>query len=248
MAVVWEKRAHGRHYEVRMAGQSRRLYTDGVFHSQFNPRQPVSGNVWDLLFLPAFFYPPGEIRRVLLLGVGGGAVLRQLRHFVAPEFMVGVELNNVHLQVARRFFHVSGADVQLHCADAVEWLQAYEGPAFDMIIDDLFGEQEGEPVRAVAMTASWMKRLGRHLHPKGQLVVNFPSSAALRACAYFQRAAIQRSYAAAFQLSTPQNENAIGVFLRHAADRAQLRRHLQAVPALDGRRKTCRLRYRLQRL
>ncbi len=42
---------------MRTAGKTLRLYTDGVFHSQFNPNHAVTGGVWDALMLPAFFYP-----------------------------------------------------------------------------------------------------------------------------------------------------------------------------------------------
>ena len=59
MAVLFEKVANGRVYQVRSAGNSRRLYTDGVFHSQYNPNHIITGSVWDLLFLPSQFYVKG---------------------------------------------------------------------------------------------------------------------------------------------------------------------------------------------
>lgn len=55
MAIVWSRQLSGVHYEVRSAGNSLRLYTDGVFHSQYNPCRLITGHVWDLLMLPAFF-------------------------------------------------------------------------------------------------------------------------------------------------------------------------------------------------
>jgi spermidine synthase len=78
VSLLWERRIGGTLYQVRNAGRTRRLYTNGVFHSQYNPARPVTGSVWDLLLLPAFFYAPGELRRVLVLGVGGGAVIQQM--------------------------------------------------------------------------------------------------------------------------------------------------------------------------
>ena len=138
MSLLWEKRTAGAHYQVRQAGRSLRLYTNGVFHSQYNPRRPVTGSVWDLLWLPAFFYPPDKLQRILVLGVGGGAVIRHLRRFIQPEKIVGVELSKIHLSIARRFFGIGGDDVELYQADAVDWVERYSGPPFDMIIDDLF--------------------------------------------------------------------------------------------------------------
>lgn len=247
MAILWSRKIGGVRYEVRTAGRTRRLYTDGVFHSQFNPVRPVGGSVWDLLMLPAFFLPAGKVRRVLVLGVGGGAVIRLLQHFIQPESIVGVELNPVHLTVARRFFGVGGAGVELHRADALAWMKEYRGEPFDLIVEDLFGESGGEPVRAVSADAEWFRALLRHLAPAGVLVMNFADELEL-AEAWYANASVRRRFKAAFRLSTPQNENAVGAFLRRPSDGPALRRRLAGVPGLDPERSSTRLRYRIRRL
>lgn len=248
MAVLWRHESAGRRYEVRSAGGARRLYTNGVFHSQYNPAQPVSGGVWDLLFVPAFFRPLGSVRRVLVLGVGGGAVIRQLEQFVAPESIVGVDLDAHHLAIARRHFGVADEGVRLHHADAVEWVDRWRDEPFDLVIDDLFGEHDGEPVRAVAARPHWFQRLGRVLAPQGMVVMNFPTRAALDDCGYCRSSTLRRRFAAAYALTLPHYENAVGVFLREAATLRALNRRLRRFPALDRRRKGCRLRYRVRRL
>lgn len=245
MAILWSREVDGVLYEVRTAGQTRRLYTDGVFHSQFNPARPVGGSVWDLLMLPAFFLP--SVRRVLVLGVGGGAVIRMLQHFVSPERIVGVELNPIHLTIARRFFGVGGPGVELHQADAVEWMREYRGEPFDLIIDDLFGGCAGEPERAVVADAPWVRTLLRPLAPGGALVMNFATTEEL-GHAWYGSAETRRRFKAGFRLSTAQNENAVGVFLRRPAESASLRRRLAGVPGLDPARRSTRLRYCIRRL
>jgi spermidine synthase len=247
MSVLWERRVNGTLYQVRGAGLTRRLYTNGVFHSQYNPERPATGSVWDLLLLSAFFYAPGELRRVLVLGVGGGAVIRQLQQFVRPEVIVGVELSAVHLAIARRFFGVRGEGVVLQQADAVEWLRDYRGPGFDMIVDDLFADSDGEPQRAVFADAGWVSRLSRCLCPNGMIVTNFASPLELEVSAYLTHSACRRRFRSAFQLSTGQNHNAVGVFLRKPADTRQLRERLKRVPELDPRKATG-LRYRIRSL
>jgi hypothetical protein len=99
MTIVWQKQSGGCLYEVRSAGRSLRLYTDGVFHTQYNSDNPLTGHIWDLLMLPAFFYEPNAINRVLVLGVGGGASIQLIKQFVGPETIVGVELNPTHIYV-----------------------------------------------------------------------------------------------------------------------------------------------------
>ena len=89
---MWSKQTADNLYEVRSAGQSIRLYTNDVFHSQFNPRRTVDGSLWDLLSLPVLLLPPEPALKVLVLGVGGGAVIRQLAVLLEHPDIVGVDL------------------------------------------------------------------------------------------------------------------------------------------------------------
>ncbi|MDH5786468.1 MAG: methyltransferase domain-containing protein [Chromatiales bacterium] len=248
MAILWSKQEGDTRYEVRSAGNTRRLYTNGVFHSQYNANQPVTGSVWDLLLIPAFFLPAGTVRRVLVLGVGGGAVIRQLNHFLQPEQIVGVELNPVHLEVAREYFGVEAANVELHQADARWWVKQYRGEPFDLIIDDIFTDADGDPQRAVAADGPWMRGLIKHLNRDGVLVCNFGSGSELRQSGYFTNTTITNRFARAFQLTTPLYENAIGAFLSRPAEAALLRQRLRAISGLNTDQKGCRLNYRIKRL
>jgi spermidine synthase len=248
VALLWYKQEGENRYEVRGAGNTRRLYTNGVFHSQYNPQQPLTGSVWDLLLLPAFLLPAGAVRRVLVLGVGGGAVIRQLNHFLEPERIVGVELNAVHLQVAREHFGVAGENVELHQEDARWWLKQYRGAPFDMIIDDLFSDAGGEPQRAVAVDGPWLRGLLKLLAPAGVLVCNFGSPRELRECAWFRQPAVATRLVTAFQLTTPLYENAIGAFVCRPAASAALRERLRGVAGLNPDHKSSRLNYRIRRL
>ncbi len=235
MAILWSRDVGGTRYEVRSAGRTRRLYANGVFHSSYNPANPVTGGVWDLLMMPAFFYPPGAIRRVLLLGVGGGTVIRQLREFVRPRKIVAVDLDPVHLDVARRFFGVEGEDVRLVEADARQWL-ARDRAQYDLVIDDLFGERNGEPVRAVCADAAWCRALAARTARHGAVSMNCISPAELSKTGFMTDRALGARFAARFQLRAARDANAVGIFLPHAASAAELRRNLLAVPGLNPRR------------
>lgn len=248
MAIVWSKCSQGTLYEVRSAGNSLRLYTDGVFHSQYNPRQLLTGHVWDLLMLPAFFYPEKKIKRVLVLGVGGGAVMQMLRHFVSPEKIVGVELNPVHISVARRFFSLKHQSIELVEADAITWLKNYSGEKFDMIIDDLFAEKEGEPVSVVKASVSWFSSVLKHLHPEGVFVRNFINRQELLSSAGISHKATANKFASVFQLTSRFNENFVAAYVRQPSTSRELRNNLISTPGLNPNLKTCRLRYRIRRL
>lgn len=248
MAVMWETRKNGIHYEVRTAGGSRRLYTNGVFHSQYNPNNPITGNVWDLILLPAFFYQPQDIKRILMLGVGGGAVIQQLNYFIEPAEIIGVESDPVHIEIAERFFNVKQDNVILHHADAVSWLENYSGPRFDLIIDDLFGEVDGEPSRAVAATNKWARRLFSSVTKQGMVVTNFISPKELKGSAYMQDHLLKSRIRSSFLLSNPYYENAVGAFLGKESNSKQLRQRLQSIPLFNSRQKLSKLNFRIRQL
>ena len=245
MAILWQKTTNSTQYEVRSAGQTRRLYTDGVFHSQFNPERAITGGVWDLLMLPAFFYPTEDIRRVLVLGVGGGAVIHQLQRYIKPDKIIGIELNPVHIMVAKRFFGVTKQLAQLVEADAIKWLENYSGPPFDMIIDDLFGEQEGEPVRAIKANKEWFEKLNAHLSPTGLLVMNFISTNDLKNSAAVSYKKISNLFNSSFQFTLSHYDNAIGAFLKKSSTSKMLRKNINEVNEL---KKNKQLNFQVRKL
>ena len=246
MAVIWAKTINGTHFEVRRAGRSVRLYSNGVFHSQYNPANPIAGTVWNLLLLPAFFRPPGAIRRALVLGVGGGAVIRLLHHYIRPEQIIGVELDPTHLYIARRFFGITQRRADLVEADALDWLRRYSGPKFDLIVDDLFGEIDGEPVRMVEADRAWLEKLSQNLADDGVLVMNFISTRALRDTSRMLQETMPTRFASVFRLSLPGYENAVGAFTSQRLAARQLRQTLRTTSGPGGVRLS-RLPYRIRR-
>ncbi len=226
MAVIWERKTDSCHYEVRTAGNSVRLYKNNVFHSQWNNTRPLSNGVWDLLFLPALLLPDIEIKRVLVLGVGGGAVINQFTQLLAPVAIIGVELDAVHIQIARRFFGVQQESVELVQADALDWISRYKGEKFDVIIEDLFTEKNGEPYRIAEATAPWFRQLKKHLQPEGVLVVNFEDAMQMRAASAAYQATLNGDPDLRYQFNQPSYGNSVCAFLGNAVSPAVMRRRL----------------------
>lgn len=251
MAVAWEKQSGDNHYQVRTAGNSKRLYKNGVFHSQWNEQRPIAGGVWDLLFLPALFLEqihaavPGKLR-VLLLGVGGGAVIRQFNAILPPASITGVELDKIHLQVARNHFGVKGPNVSLQHADAIAWIKSHSGEKFDLIIEDLFTEQKGEAVRVAAADAAWFSCLLAQLRPGGALVLNFEDAGQMRFSgrAYLDVCAGRPDVR--YHFSLPSYGNSVCAFLPAEVSPRKLRQRLdellQPWPLSRGSAQKFRLR------
>ena len=226
MAVIWQKRINDKNYEVRAAGETRRLYTNGVFHSQYNPTRQLTGNVWDLLSLPSFFLQPDNVRRILVLGVGGGAIIRQLLGWYPESQIVGIELDKTHIQISKRFFGLKNKHINLIEANAIEWLKAYRGLAFDIIIDDLFGELNGEPERVVEASTSWLTYLSKNLTAQGLLIMNFTESKDFRSNSVFHDKVLQQKYKQVYKFTTPLYENNIAVMLQKPCKTNQWRKRI----------------------
>ncbi|HSP00780.1 MAG TPA: oxidoreductase [Thioalkalivibrio sp.] len=247
--LIWSRTRGSTRYEVRTAGRVHRLYTNGIFHSQAHPERLVTGHLWDLLSLPALLLPNPQQKpqQALVLGVGGGTALRQLRGLGIP-LVHGVELDPVHLYVARRFFGLKGPGLALHQDDARDWLRDAPGPPVDYLVDDLFGGQEGEPERAVAVDGHWSRQLLSRLAPGGILVINFPDQRTLRACALLAQAGLRRRFRAAWMLRHPRYDNAVGVFLRTTATPDVLRKRLADLSPRHPLRGLARTPLRIHRL
>ncbi len=239
----------GRVIEVRSAGRTRRLYVDGVFHTSWNPSRPLTGAIWDHLVLPTFLVHRDGARRALLLGVGGGAVLRMLEDLTHPERLVGVELDAELLRVARDWFGLDGAAAELVCDDAARYVRARRGVRFDLVIDDVFTEQDGDPVRPRGMDdGAWWQRLAALLAPGGVLVVNFVTRADLTSSDLCQDTSFRRLFPAAIRFSCEHYENAAVALMTSPVDPRAFRARIHAHPALRTAAARRLQRFRLHRL
>lgn len=236
MAVLWKRRHAGVLYEVRTAGKTRRLYADGVCHTQFHPEKIVTGSVWDLLLLPSFFLPPGKAKRILVLGLGGGALVHLYQHFIKPENIIAVELDEIHIYVAKRFFDLKQNSVEIIEGDASAWMRQYKGPAFDIIVDDLFSHWEGIPQRAVEADQAWFNLLIRNMNDSGLLVMNFADRLELKLSAYKTTPQIRRRLTSAYQFSNKLLDNRVIAFSQEKLERSAFKVNLAKYPKLDPSR------------
>ncbi len=247
MTVIWKKYNQANSYEIRSAGATRRLYTNGVCHSQYNPKQILTGSIWDLIFIPAYFHSNRDIRRVLVLGVGSGAIMRLLEYFFSPALIQGVELDETHLYIAKRFFKLQHDCYQFAQADARDWVNEFQGEPFDLIIEDLFIEKSGQPVRAVAANSDWYKQLKQLLSDDGILIMNFASQTEFKHSAVNQVKYINNKFKSVFQLTMPTLDNTVGVYLQHEQESAELYNNLNQVDVIRRALESKKLRYRIRK-
>src|SRR5690606_30523286 len=247
MAIIWQQERDGVRYEVRRHGQRLRLLANGVQHSEYHPEKFFTGSVWDLLWLPVFLIEPKQIKRILVLGLGGGSVVAPLLRFTGAEELVAVDLDPVHVQVAREFFAVEQPGVRCHCMEARGLVASYQGEAFDLVIEALFAPTDTSVTRAIPAQADWCRTLGKRVSRDGLLVMNFGDWAEYRdSWAASDKA--RSGWAERFRLSTPDCHNAILAFTRRATSSMALRERLQQTRLTVRALSAGELHYQIRRL
>ena len=244
MAIIWQETRDGTHYQVRNAGKTLRLYTDNVLHSQYNPARKLTGSVWDLLFLPALCLAQDKQLRVLVLGVGGGAIMHMMNDFFNCEKIVGLELNPTHIEIAHKYFALNSHAFELIETDAIEWVENYRGEKFDVIIDDLFYEEKGEPIKVAAPDSTWFYNLYSQLKPKGMVVMNFVGRHSAMSASPLHDEGVQKLLPYGLHLTTPFYDNHVLAFssqpLHSRLIRKTINQHEQLSVLKQSLRFSCR--------
>jgi len=246
VALIHQQTHQGTHYQIIAAGNSVRLYTDKVLHSQYNHKTQLTGSVWDLLFLPALVLPTTAPIRVLVLGVGGGAVLKMLNEYFNCSNITGIELNPIHIQLAQNYFAIKGKEYELIEADAIEYVKNYRGEKFDLIIDDLFYEEEGEPMKVASPDNCWLMHLYALLKPQGVIAMNFVGRNAAFSAAPLHDQYLSRLLPNALHFTTPYYDNHVLAFSAADMSARQIRQNIIQHPKLSKKRSL--FRYRCVRL
>ncbi len=246
MAIIWQHNRSGIHYEVRSAGASVRLYTNGAFHSQYNPRYIFTGAIWDLLSLPSLALEPSPAN-CLILGVGGGTVIHQLNHLGSPANIIGLELDPVHLKIAKQHFRLNYSNLQLVECDARAWLLENTSET-DYLVDDIFLHGESDPERPFVPDAEWLNLLVKHLSADGMLVQNHidlrHATAFLDSC----MPAIKAQFGSVFMFRNRGYDNAVLAFYRQKLTQRELNLSIRASTSALGRGQAARLRFSSRRI
>ena len=160
------------HVRVQRTGGDKFLFVDGSCASIWRPGHAFTGGSWDLLAAPVLLAPADRAPRVLLLGVGGGTVIRVVRALRPEADIVAIDLDAEVLAVARRAFALDSLGARIVCTDAQRYVAESNGRApFDVIIDDIY-EPDGAGMRKPDGWRTTLRGAVACLNPGGVLVCN----------------------------------------------------------------------------
>ena len=137
-----------------------------------------TGLYYDWAALVGVFTP--EARRVVMLGLGGGEMLRVLKRTVPKAALSAVEIDDRVIVTALRDFPENVESVTVIEADAARWVAkgcgqrvaqspGISGPLFDAIIVDVY---DGPEMPEHFTESTFYSQLHRCLTPRGMVIVN----------------------------------------------------------------------------
>ncbi len=190
------------------------LDVQGATYATWHPRQVMTGYSWDALSVACLLRHDGPPRSVLILGLGGGTVARQLRRFAPRVRIVGVEIDPGVVEAARRHLHLGDTDVEVHVMDAYDYLApgsaAGGDQRFDVVIDDLFLSGATDVVRARVPDGDTLALVRSRVADGGVVVANLITDtgehSTVRAAA---RAGFRKAFAQTRVVTPPRGLNEI---------------------------------------
>lgn len=147
------------------------LDVEGATFATWHPRFVMTGYSWDGLSAACLLRGDGPPASVLILGLGGGTVARQLRALAPHAAITGVDIDPGIVDLARRHMALDALGVEVVVGQAGRFL-AETGRRFDAIIDDLFLSGPADVVRSSIPAGETLALLKDRLAPGGILVAN----------------------------------------------------------------------------
>lgn len=177
----------------------------GATHATWHPSRLMTGHAWDAITGAVLLHPepPGSL---LMLGLGGGTVLRQLRRFLPGVQLTAVEIDGDMIRLARTYMDLDALEVEIIEADAFAYLGETRR-RFDIVVDDLYRCGEKDVERPEEVTRELIGTLRDRLAPGGSLVMNFVTGAGHHRQHRRARKAFLESFASVRAIRPPLSHN-----------------------------------------
>jgi predicted membrane-bound spermidine synthase len=156
---------------VVCTGDRINMDVEGATFATWHPRLRMTGYSWDALAAACLLRAGGPPRSVLMLGLAGGTVARQLRALAPEAAITGVDIDAEVVNLARRHMALDELRIEVVISDADRFLSETER-RFDVILDDLFLSGPTDVTRAREPIGSRLDLVKDRLTPGGIVATN----------------------------------------------------------------------------
>lgn len=173
--VVWAKESPYQYVQTVEVDGVRYLVHDAAMATQssYAPAAPNGPGPYDIFaVLPFLTGQTNQHRSVLLLGLGGGNMVRTFQRELGTQFtfdITAVEIDPVVIQAAQQYFGLQKHEANLVVDDARHYLRTTDKQYDIIIVDAYTHEMQIPPMLA---TREFFQEIHDHLNPNGLLGMN----------------------------------------------------------------------------
>ena len=154
---------------VRVGTETQLVLNEGqAVHSVYDPTATYTNAYWDDVLLSRYVGSGQSPKRVAVVGLAGGTIVRQLGEFIGPVAVDGVELDPKIVDVGRKYFAMTEPNLHVTVADGRYWMATQAGQ-YDLILVDAYRQPY---IPFYLTTREFFESAKRHLNPGGVLAVN----------------------------------------------------------------------------
>jgi predicted membrane-bound spermidine synthase len=169
--IIFEKESVHNYIQVieRDGVRYLKLNEGYAYHSIYNPNSVTVNGVWDYFnILPLM---NSDADNALIIGLAGGTVAREYRHFF-PEIKIdGVEIDGDIIHAGGEYFDMTGPNLKTHHMDGRTYLSSVD-KNYDIIIVDAY-KQPYIPFHLT--TLEFFSEVEGHLNENGVVAINVAS-------------------------------------------------------------------------
>jgi spermidine synthase len=180
-SVVFDGRSQYSHLQVIDAGSTRTLtfvHDDGhrIVESRYRVDAPDALDVAYTRVMFASYLFRREQERCLIVGLGGGSMVRFIRRFFPDVAIDVVEIDPLVVEVAARYFDVRPSErVRIITRDAHDFIEQTQQRYDVVYLDAFLAESDATDSTGVPLKLRTLEFLGKvrqHLRPEGLVVSN----------------------------------------------------------------------------
>ncbi len=158
---------------VKVGDETQLILNEGVgIHSIYNPNSILTQGPWDYFMIAPYFnsppFTPDQVRKVAIIGLGGGTAVREFTAAYGPIPIDGVEIDNTIVNMGRQYFHMNEPNLHVVLQDGRYFLQT-SSQKFDVVAIDAY-QQPYVPFQLT--TKEFFQEVRNHLTPTGVTVIN----------------------------------------------------------------------------
>jgi spermidine synthase len=143
----------------------------GGTHATWDQHRILTDYAWDAIAAAALLRKKAPPRTLLMLGLGGGTAIRQLKHFIPTMRITALEIDETMVDLARRYMGLDDLDIDVVVGDAYDYIRTCN-KTFDAVVDDVYLGGASDVFRPKAHDAPLMEQLCQCLNPNGVLLAN----------------------------------------------------------------------------